>query len=109
MDQIVIEPVGLAMDSLNPRGIVDVRHGRNVRSRNAEFLGTKEALLFLRHRSPAAFHHGRDQEHVRTVAVELEPVRYILPQYGWRERAKRLSVFDFEIQYRLHFRRSRIG
>src|SRR5262245_22651006 len=49
-----------------------------------------------------------DQEHVRTVVIELKPVGDMLTQNARRERAKTFAILDLQIHHRLHLGRTRI-
>ena len=50
-----------------------------------------------------------DQQHVRAVAVELEPFGDVLAQHRRRERPERFAELDLEVHHRLHLRRPGIA
>ena len=43
-----------------------------------------------------------DQQHIRTVGVELEPLRDALAQHRWRERPEGLAELHFQVEHALH-------
>ncbi len=53
--------------------------------------------------------HVGDQQHVRAVAVELEPFADVLAQHGRRERTERLAELDLQVHHRLHLGRPRVA
>src|SRR5207244_1863276 len=44
----------------------------------------------------------RDQQHVGTIHIEIEPLVDVLPQYRRSKRTKALPIFHFEIKNSLH-------
>src|SRR5262249_12209237 len=98
----VVERVGLTMHGLNSRRVVDVRDGRNPRSRHVELLDPEQTLLLGRHRDAVLFRDRRDQEHIRRISVKVEPLRDVLAQDARCERPETLSILDLEVHHRLH-------
>src|ERR1019366_9559600 len=97
-----VEPrVGFPVHGLDTRRVIDVRRGRNVRTRNVQLVDAEQRLLLGGHCPAPALDHPRRDEHVRAVAVQLEPVGNILPQHRRREGPERLAKFHFQIQLRL--------
>ena len=51
----------------------------------------------------------RDKKHVRTVFIQLKPIRDRFTRHRGREWPERLSKFDLEIQHPLHGGRTRVA
>src|SRR4029079_5316432 len=105
-DQRVIARVSLFMDRLDPRRVVDMSDGRDLRSRDVQLVDPEQRLLLLAHRAAPPLEHIRDDEHVRTVCVQLEPIAYILAQNRRSKRTERFPEFYLKVQQRLHLRRA---
>src|ERR1700688_3511719 len=93
-DQGMVARICFRVHRLHSGGIIDVGHRWNIRSRDVQLVYPKERILGLSHLPSMRFGDVCDQEHVRTVDIEVEPVCDILTQHRWRERTKALSVFD---------------
>ncbi len=50
-----------------------------------------------------------NQQHVRAVAIQIEPICHIVAQYGWCKRTEALAELHFEVQRLLHGFRARIA
>ena len=81
-----------------------------VRARHVELLDAPQRVRLPAGsgRRRCAAHIG-DQQHVRTVAVELEPVGDVLAQHRRRERPERFAELDLQVHHRLHLRRPRVA
>ena len=70
----VVDRVGLAVHRLDAGGVVDMRHRRDVRTLDVELVDPEQRLLLAGHGAPMLRTDICDQEHVRRIPVELEPV-----------------------------------
>src|SRR6188508_3408346 len=84
--QCMIPRVCAAVDGLDPRRIIDVSNSRDGGARHIQFVDPKQRLLVLSHCPTAFFANVGHQEHVRRIAVKIEPIRNVLPQNRWGER-----------------------
>src|SRR5262245_49686209 len=105
----MIEGIVEAIDGLDTRRIIDMRHSRDLGTQDLEFLDSEERLLLLGHLLTALLDDVGDEEHVRAVAIHLEPIRDLLTQHGRREGTKGLAELDLEVHRALHGRRARIA
>ena len=72
--QSVIASIGLRMHGLNTCRVVDMRDGRNFRPCYVQFVDTEQGLI-RRIYCPAVFFDDiGDDEHIRAVGIEFEPV-----------------------------------
>ena len=85
-----------------------MRHRRNFRTRNIELFDAEQLVLFRAHGDAARRLDAVHQQHIRAVAIELEPIGNILAQHRGRKRPEGLAVFDLEVEHRLHGRRARV-
>ena len=90
--------VGAGMNGLDSRRIVDMGDGRDFRPGNTEPFYTEELVVAGIGRPTAPFQHVRNDLHVRTVAVKIEPIGHVLSQHGGCERTKALAKFDPQIE-----------
>ena len=89
--------IGLGVNSLDTRRVINVGHGRNFRTRHVELVDAEQRLFFRRHRAPSPFCNIGHQQHVRAVGVELEPIGDVFAQNRRRERTKRFAIFDLRL------------
>src|SRR5205085_11998685 len=108
-DQIIIERIIHAADGLHARRIINVRDGGNRGARDVELRDAEQLLFRVSHRNAMTLLHGRDQEHVRRVAIHLEVIRDALAQDRRRERAERFAELDLQVHLRLHLWRARVA
>ena len=99
----------VAMHGLDARRVIDVRDCRNIGARHVELVDAEQRFLVGAHRPAPLGANARDEQHVRRVHVELEPVGEILAQDRRREWTERLAVLDLEVQELLHRRRARVA
>ena len=69
----------------------------------------QSAVASVRHGQPALGLHVGDEQHVRTVGVEIEPLVHVLAEHGRRERPERFPELDLQVHHRLHLRRARVA
>ena len=105
----MITRVAVPVHRLDAGRVIHVRHRRNRRSDHVELVDSEQVLLFLRHGNTMFVTQPGDEQHVRTVRVEIEPGRDVLPQHRRRERPKGFAELDLEVQQPLHRRGSRIA
>ena len=76
------------MHGLHARGVVDVGHRRDGRARHVELVDAEEALFLLGHGDAVLVGDVGDEQHVRALAVEVEPLRRVLGEHRGREGAE---------------------
>ena len=86
-----------------------MRDGRHRRTGYVELLDAPQLLRFRRHRQAAFGLHVGDHQHVRAVAIALEPVGHVLAQHRRRERPERLAELDLQVHLGLHLGRARVA
>jgi hypothetical protein len=80
-DQRVIARIGVGMDGLDARRIIDMGDGWDVGARDVQLFDAEQGLFRLGH-GPAPFPDDvGDHQHIGAVFVDLEPVRDILAQH----------------------------
>src|SRR5437868_9601243 len=77
---------------------------RDIRAHDVELIDAPQALLLPSHRDLPFRFHGRDQQHVRRVAVHLEVLMHSLPEHTRREWPEAFAELDLEVHLRLHAR-----
>ena len=84
---------------------------RDVRVRHFQPLKSAKRLLRPRpgHGLASRRLHAGRQQHVGTVAIEVEPRRDVLPRHARREGAEGLAALDLEVERLLHGRRAGVG
>ena len=97
--------IGLGMDGLDARRIVDVGHGGIFGARHIELFDAEQRLFRGGHRPLAALHDIGHEQHVRTVVVEIEPFGGVAAQHRGCKWPERFPVLDLEIERRLHVAR----
>src|SRR6185312_4833058 len=101
--------IGLVMHRLDARRIIDVGDRRDRRAHDIELVDAEEAPLRFAHRALTLLLHRRDEQHVRAVGVEIEPLGHVLAQHRRCEGAEALAELDLEIEQLLHGRRARVA
>src|SRR5579859_175535 len=108
LQQSVIARVGFLVYSLNARGIIHMRHGWYFATRHIEPGDARELLLLRCDRLAPLLHNVSHQQHVRAVAIQLEPFGHVLPQHRRSEGTERLAKLHLQIEHRLHPGRPRV-
>src|ERR1043166_5005333 len=108
-EQFVVSGVLFAPHGLDARRVVNVRHSGDRGARHIQLLDAEETLFVRRQRPAQVLAHGRDQEHVGRVRVQLEVFRDALAQDRRREGAETFAELDLEIHLRLHAGRARVA
>ena len=109
-DHPVIHRLIVLSHRLNSRRIIHMRHRRDRRANVSSFSQSETVLVPPRVISRRRFFAtGGHQQHVRALALQLEPVRRPLPQHGRRERPKTFPELDLQVHHLLHLWRSRIA
>src|SRR5436190_16310553 len=94
--------VGVGMNSLYSRRIIDVGHRRDFSSWDIEAIDTKQLVVVRVAGQPTLVQDVSNNLHVGAFAVELEPVGYVLAQHSRRKWAEAFAEFDPQIERALH-------
>jgi hypothetical protein len=93
-DQGVIPRVGVGVDRLDARRIVDMRDCRNIRTRDVELVYPEQRASRLACALPVVSHRS-DQQHVGRIDAEIEPACHLLAQHRWCKGQKLSRYFTF--------------
>jgi hypothetical protein len=96
-DQPVKARVGFPVYRLYAGRIVDVGNGRNLGAGDIELIDAEQLLLCICHAQTLVLLYRRNQQHIRTAAVDFEPVRDLLRLDGRGKGSEGLAVFDLEV------------
>ncbi len=104
-----VQRVGVAPDGLDARRMIHVRHRGYGRARHVQLVDAPEPLFLGRHLAAPVLPDVGHQQHVRRVAVEVEPLVHVLAEHARRERPEALPILDLEVHHRLHLRRAGVA
>src|ERR1051326_6779022 len=97
------------MNGLNARRHVDMGDCGYFRANGIQSIDPEKRLVVLRYPvAPVLADFGND-EHIRAVAIEIEPLRNVFAQHRRSERAEALAEFDLEVELPLHVGRAGIA
>ena len=75
----MIARVRLFVNCLDPRRHVDMSNSRDFRADGVESIDPKKLFVFVRHRVTSILKDVGNDEHVRAVAIDLEPLGHVFP------------------------------
>jgi len=78
-EQRVITRVCLFVNCLDTRRHVDMSNSRDFRADGVESVDPKKLFVFVRHRVTPILKDVGNDEHVRAVAIDLEPLGHVFP------------------------------
>ena len=76
-NQRMILRMRLYINRLDAGWIINVGDGWNVGSLHVQFVDPKQRVLFIGHLASVSFFLIRKDQHVRAVAIDIEPIRYV--------------------------------
>ena len=97
--QGAIATIGLGVDGLYASRVVHMRHGWNLGPHAAQPVEAGGDASALRAAVRPDVSH---QQHVGTVALELEPIRHVFAQHAGREGAEGFAMLHFQVERPLH-------
>src|SRR5438128_12441217 len=94
VDDLPIDRINFATNSLNARGIIDMSDGRDIRSLHIQFIYSPKFLFVGGDSAAIALGNVGHQHHVGTVLVKIEPIGDLLSEDAGRERPKAFAILD---------------
>src|SRR5205807_4661610 len=80
VDDLPIDRIEFAANSLDARRIIDMSDGLDIRSLHIQFIYSPKFLFIGGHFAAMALGNIGDQHHVGTVLVQIEPFSYLLSE-----------------------------